>query len=402
MVPLCLWWETLPSPVTLEAHHLFTSPHRGGTHSLSIGGQRRRLSPEARFKQRWSVSIASRRSEQHKTLPVSAPPPHLLLPVLKVVSWTLRRIYNAWLRVGDVFVLACWFNTAGWFFAAAASPGVEVKPGNQCLREPWIFFAFAAHEVFFHRGRSCTGRQRECAHLRHTSHCARKKKNQPLSLVQTVICFLSSIRLHSTRTSSSASRCTQWLFGLKRNQIFRRFPVGVNDPNLTLDVFLPSRVEASPETCWCLLFHCCASGVLEVMKNGGCLVALRRILRRSYMCEALYRKNENWLDELPLCPGEQTSQRLCCQFAPGFVQCDATSWCEAPILPAEMHNILSQSQWAVEKNLQILFRCCHWSIHISLKTLSFCLWSQPCCSFCLLPLQGHCSQQWGRLHIEFH
>lgn len=112
------------------------------------------------------------------------------------VSRTLCRIYNAWLQVDDVFILACWINTAGWFFAgdrgagiwdvdgcgspaeqppsAAASPAAEVKPGNQCLREPWIFFAFTTHEVLFHQGRSCTERESERAHLRHTSHCARK------------------------------------------------------------------------------------------------------------------------------------------------------------------------------------------------------------------------------------
>lgn len=123
--------------------------------------------------------------------------PSPLVCVLKVVSWTLCRIYNAWLQVGDVFILACWINTAGcggrgggvggiWDvegcgspaeqpLSAAASPAAEVKPGNQCLREPWIFFAFTAHEVLFHQGRSCTERQRERAHLRHTSHCARKK-----------------------------------------------------------------------------------------------------------------------------------------------------------------------------------------------------------------------------------
>lgn len=61
----------------------------------------------------------------------------------------------------------------------------------------------------------------------------------------------------------------------------RRLSVGVNDPNLTLDVFLRSRVEASPETCWCLLFHCCTCRVLEVTKNGGWMfVVLKRIFHR--------------------------------------------------------------------------------------------------------------------------
>lgn len=243
MVSPCCVWETHSSPVTQEADYLFTFPDHEGTHSHSIRGRRRRLSPKARSSVSFLLSLNASAASKTRVFLCSPSLPSPLVGVLKVVSWTLCHIYNAWLQVGDVFILACWINTVGWFSAgdggagiwdvegcgspaeqplsAAASPAAEVKPGNQCLREPWIFFAFTTHEMLFHQGRSCIERQRERAHLRHTSRCAREKKTKNLCLLSKLWFFflLFSIRLHSTRTSSSTSRSTQWHFGLKRNQI---------------------------------------------------------------------------------------------------------------------------------------------------------------------------------------